>query len=303
MRPLPSGDRRHIALWQPERLSRQTFARAQIKTALAQAYDIWGPMICASAQDIRADQAKLLTLELGDLLLSTLDLGEAAQIWDFATKTKGVMILRAIRGGVLNGAPIPAGQMVLLALPQTLRLELPQGGRFDLALLTDDPQGLPQMTVLNGAMASSHHLAFIAGYLLRAAPHPEGRAQELTTMFRAALSHLCHDLHAAQNRHIETPYERFKFLIAANIARPDLSLHHIAEAMQISPRQLQRLLKSQGVNFRSYLHQVRLHLAHDLATSGQKLRISELSYRCGFADPNYFSRAYAQYWKVPPSRE
>lgn len=306
MQPRPAGP-----LWAEERLTRETFPRARFKEARRRAAALWGraaavePLAHAQA----ASEGQLLALELGDLLLSTLDMGSGAIGWSF-TPSRGppaLLLLRCLRGGMLaigeRRLALPAGQIALIPLTGPVSLTLEAGGRADIGMLAHCPAALPTPVVIEGALPSAHLLAFFAGYLLRCAPHPAGRAVELRGMLLRALDHVIADLTTARSGGGETPFERFRFLIAANLGRSDLSLGEVATAMAMGTRQLQRLLKENGTTFRAHLLRARLSMAREMIeASGTRIRIADLAYRCGFSDPNYFSRAYARHWQAPPSR-
>ena len=286
-----------------------------------------------------AGSGQFLALEGGALLLSTLDLGAGRISWRFAPRSEAcgataLLMIRAIRGAELgfegphasgfldrddtepgddteagegpdggSGVILPAGQIALVPMRAGVALHLPAGGRCDIGILTRAPAAMTGPAILGGSLASAHHLAFVAGYMLRAAPHPPGRSTELGRMLVQTLEHVAADLALRRADEGESFFERFKFLVAANIGRADLALEDIARGMSVSPRQLQRLLKARGTSFRSHLQNSRLTMAHELLANGEgRIRVADLAYRCGFNDPNYFSRAYARHWKVPPSR-
>lgn len=249
-----------------------------------------------------------MALELDRLILSTLDLGSGETGWRLTPDPRAMIMLRAIRGGPIrldgHEIPLPAGQIAILRPGTRFDLLLPQGGRQDIALLDGFSAELPECAVLGGDIASGHHLAFLAGYLLRCAPHPPDRARRLRDELIMALHDVTDDLHTHRQRSAETSLERFGLLISANLGRPDLTVADIARSMGQSVRQLQRLLAAQGTSFRRFLHQRLLEVAQEIiATTPHQLRVSEVAYHCGFRDPNYFSRVYARRWHVPPSRD
>ncbi|WP_290686600.1 MULTISPECIES: helix-turn-helix transcriptional regulator [unclassified Haematobacter] len=310
--------------WAEERLTRDTFPRSRFKEARRRAGALWNRAVLAEplAHAPVAAEGHFLALELGDLLLSTLDMGSGQIGWRFAacaqTGTGGsaarlretrppLLMLRCLRGGELamgeRRMALPAGQIALVPLQGPVVLMLAAGGRADIGILAQAPAALSGPVVLDGALPSGHLLAFFAGYLLRCAPHPPGRAAELRGMLLRALEHVTADLMVSLSSGGETPFERFRFLVAANLGRPELSLGEIAAAMGLGPRRLQRLLKENGTTFRAHLLHARLLMAREvIETSRTRPRIADLAYRCGFSDPNYFSRAYAQHWNAPPSR-
>ncbi|MFT4149147.1 MAG: helix-turn-helix transcriptional regulator [Paracoccaceae bacterium] len=302
------------APWADDRLTQAGFARARFKDARKRMAALWGHVLEVSetGHHPAAAEGQLLALEIGDLLLSTLDLGTGAIGWRFAARGGGtpLLMVRAIRGAelVLDAAglaphALPAGQIALIPLTGTATLTLPEGGRCDIGILSAAPDPFPRFALLEGNLASGQHLAFVAGYMLRCAPHPPGRARELRQAFGLALAHVAADLASHHRQTGETAFERFKFLVAANLGRADLALSDIATAMGTSPRQLQRMLRAEGTTFRGHLQGSRLMLARQMIQTSQiRPRVADLAYRCGFSDPNYFSRAYTQFWKTPPSQ-
>lgn len=311
--------------WADDRLTQADFARARFKDARKRMAMLWRQALDVAEirHQAEASAGQILALEIGDLLLSTLDLGTGAIGWRFApvsaeeavarADAAPLLMVRAIRGAALDLEDaaaasgrhvLPAGQIALVPMRVAATLTLPEGGRCDIGILTAAPALLPRFALLQGDLASGQHLAFVAGYMLRCAPHPPGRAAELRQAFGLALDHVAADLSSHRRRGAETGFERFRFLVAANLGRTDLTLHDIAAAMETGPRQLQRMLKAHGTTFRGHLQDCRLRLARQMIqTSRTRLRVADLAYRCGFSDPNYFSRAYSQRWKTPPSRE
>jgi len=295
--------------WGDNRLTQQDYARARLKDARQAAARLWarGARVEPLAHRSKDAHGSLMALELGRLVLSTLDLGEGETGWHLQPHAGVAVMLRMIRGGVLQleGQQIllPAGQIALLPPGTRFELILPRGGRQDLALLDGFTDQVPACTVLGTDIAASHHLAFMAGYLLRCAPHPTERANRLRDEMILALRDVIDDLLLKRQQPAETDFERFGFLVNASLARSDLTVTDIASGMGISVRQLQRLVAAHGTSFRHFVHQRRLELAQELiASAPHQLRVSEVAYRCGFRDPNYFSRAYARHWGTPPSQ-
>lgn len=299
------------AVWDAERLTQRQFPRARFRQARQAAARLWGRLIAVRelAHDGSDVEGQFLALEMGDVLLTTLDLGHGSIGWQLGPPDEGtapLLLLRIIRGGQLDAGSggmhdLPAGQIALMPLVQGVELHLPQGGRCDLALIHNPPVQFDGFHLLAADVPSGHHLAFVAGYLLRCAPHPPGRTAELRQNLLQTLRHVAIDLQAGTRAPSQTAFERFKFLISASLGRGDLALEEIAAAMELHPRRLQRLLKDQGTSFRAHLLGRRLEMAHELLmNSAAPLRIADVAWRCGFRDPNYFSRAYTRHWKIPP---
>ncbi len=75
----------------------------------------------------------------------------------------------------------------------------------------------------------------------------------------------------------------------------------IAAAINLSPRTLQRKLKSQGVSFSSLLDSSRRELGLQYVRNSQ-YSLSEIAYLLGFAEPGNFSRAFRRWYGKSPSQ-
>lgn len=84
---------------------------------------------------------------------------------------------------------------------------------------------------------------------------------------------------------------------------PQLNLTRFAEAEGISTRAVQKLLEDGGHSFSQYLRQRRLQCAAEaLADPAQAaLPVAEIGFRCGFADPAHFSRAFRRHFGLAPN--
>lgn len=81
----------------------------------------------------------------------------------------------------------------------------------------------------------------------------------------------------------------------------DLSLDDVAKAVCLSPYYLSKLFKTvTGENFIDYLTRYRLSMAANLLKEGN-LSVSEICYRVGYNDPNYFSKLFKKYYHMNPS--
>ncbi|WP_430246134.1 helix-turn-helix domain-containing protein [Neorhizobium sp. DAR64861/K0K2] len=92
--------------------------------------------------------------------------------------------------------------------------------------------------------------------------------------------------------------------IELKLSDPDLTPSGIADHLGISLRYLQKLFEDVGENANHYIRRRRLERSHqDLADplySG--LSIAEISYRWGFNDSAYFSRAFKDRFGMSPSQ-
>lgn len=83
---------------------------------------------------------------------------------------------------------------------------------------------------------------------------------------------------------------------------PELSVEQISRAINVSQRHLSMTFKKNtGVGLRRFITNCRLAMATELLTEGE-LSIQEISSRCGFYSPYYFSLVYKKYNAVPPSQ-
>lgn len=92
--------------------------------------------------------------------------------------------------------------------------------------------------------------------------------------------------------------------IELRLSDPDLSPSGVAEHLGISLRYLQKLFEDAGENANSYIRRRRLERSHqDLADPlYADLSIAEISYRWGFNDSAYFSRAFRERYGLSPSQ-
>ncbi len=83
--------------------------------------------------------------------------------------------------------------------------------------------------------------------------------------------------------------------------RKDISLDDVARAVSLSPYYLSKLFKTiTGENFIDHLTKYRLSLAADLLRDGV-YNVSEICFRVGYNDPNYFSKLFKKYYNMNPS--
>lgn len=91
-----------------------------------------------------------------------------------------------------------------------------------------------------------------------------------------------------------------------NIADPSLSPAGVAAALNVHPRKLQRVFSTSGPSLRDFILQRRLDLAAELlcapAGGRRPKKVVEIAFAVGFADPAYFSRAFASRFGLPPAR-
>jgi len=97
--------------------------------------------------------------------------------------------------------------------------------------------------------------------------------------------------------------------VQANVARlltkalqgGDPSLENIARQLHLSPRTLQRKLRSEGCSFADVLDRTRRFTA-DVYLKERDLALTEIAYLLGFSEQSAFTRAFQRWYGVPPSR-
>jgi two-component system response regulator YesN len=89
--------------------------------------------------------------------------------------------------------------------------------------------------------------------------------------------------------------------IETNYYKEELSLQDLAEAIQISPTYLSRLLKNEiGVSFIEYLTHVRVQKAIQIM-SDPTIKLYEVSERVGYSNQHYFSTAFKKVVGLSPA--
>lgn len=85
-----------------------------------------------------------------------------------------------------------------------------------------------------------------------------------------------------------------------NFSDPSLSVKKVADLFFYSEKYLSSLfVKNTGVKFTEYLNNLRV--SHATALADKKLSIAEISTRCGFSDPLYFSKVFKKITGKSPS--
>jgi AraC-like DNA-binding protein len=74
---------------------------------------------------------------------------------------------------------------------------------------------------------------------------------------------------------------------------------HIARAIGMSPRNLQRHLAAEGTSFKQLLNDARVSLARSYVAEG-RLTVTEIAFLLGFADTSTFSRAFKRWTGKSP---
>ncbi len=86
-----------------------------------------------------------------------------------------------------------------------------------------------------------------------------------------------------------------------NMENPDLSVKEICREMNLGQTQLYRKIKAlTGESTIQFIRKIKLKKAIELLQTSD-MNISEVAYKVGFNDPNYFSRLFQQEFDLPPS--
>ena len=89
-------------------------------------------------------------------------------------------------------------------------------------------------------------------------------------------------------------------LIDKNISNNEFAVTDITQAMAISRSLLHTKMKNLlNMSIGEYIRHKRLALASELLMKG--FSVSETAYRCGFSDPNYFSKVFKKFYGKSPT--
>ncbi len=95
--------------------------------------------------------------------------------------------------------------------------------------------------------------------------------------------------------------EKVKSVILKNIAKSELNSALIADAMNLSQRQLNRKVSSVlGIDTASYIRQMRILKAQELLIETED-PVGDIGYNCGFESSSYFSKIFRQHTGITPS--
>ncbi|MEQ9050474.1 MAG: helix-turn-helix domain-containing protein, partial [Marinoscillum sp.] len=103
-------------------------------------------------------------------------------------------------------------------------------------------------------------------------------------------------------RHDQEFMNKLRDFVNANLTNPDLSIELLAEVMNCSKSSLIRKVKAlTGITPMTFLRTYRLNTAYELLTK-ENLTVSEVSYKTGFSDPNYFATSFKKHFGKNPSQ-
>jgi AraC-like DNA-binding protein len=104
-------------------------------------------------------------------------------------------------------------------------------------------------------------------------------------------------------RHKDKLIQRLMQILDERYSDPDLDPQQVADAMGISKRYVHGLLAEAGTTFLNSLRKVRLDRASELLADPRlsKMRIAEVSFRCGYLDSSYFARIFRRRFGLDPN--
>jgi AraC-like DNA-binding protein len=99
----------------------------------------------------------------------------------------------------------------------------------------------------------------------------------------------------------ESFVERVRLAIQQKLTGQRPTIEHIADALHISSRTIQRRLQEEGSSFQRVLEEARHQLARQYLNNSV-LELNEAAYLLGYTDANSFVRAFRTWEGVPPAR-
>ena len=146
--------------------------------------------------------------------------------------------------------------------------------------------------------------ASIYNVLLQLESEYKNREEYTADAISALLKFLFYTLARAKNsidhEAKKTSMQKVAAYINQNYNSP-ISLSDIAAKSFVSPEHLSRSFKAEiGQGFCEYLSATRLKEAQKLLDGEEKLSISEIAYKCGFNDSNYFSDKFKKHYGISP---
>ncbi len=94
-----------------------------------------------------------------------------------------------------------------------------------------------------------------------------------------------------------------KKCIDDNFSNVDFSLEFISNELSYNKKYISTVFKREiGINIVEYLHLVRIQLACTIIEQQEFSNIHDVSYRCGFSDPQYFSKIFRKRIGLSPKQ-
>lgn len=96
----------------------------------------------------------------------------------------------------------------------------------------------------------------------------------------------------ARDRSQSTKVAQLREWLAANLESEHITPDKMAAAINVSRRQLYRILADEGLSPQSWLWQIRLELARDLLVSRKSNTVTDAAFCTGFTNVSHFSRSF-----------
>ncbi|WP_068777065.1 response regulator [Paenibacillus sp. FJAT-26967] len=82
----------------------------------------------------------------------------------------------------------------------------------------------------------------------------------------------------------------------------ELKVEEVSNHLYINSRYLRKIFKNElGLSVNDYITEVRMQKAKDLLSSGNNIRLSDISEMVGYSDPGYFSKTFKKHVGLSPS--
>jgi two-component system response regulator YesN len=125
-------------------------------------------------------------------------------------------------------------------------------------------------------------------------------AMEIYNYMQRIVKEISNGINRVRNLNMNEQISQAAEFIKLNYQR-NISLDDVAKAVSLSPYYLSKLFKTvTGENFIDYLTKYRLSLAENLLRDGA-FNVSEICFKVGYNDPNYFSKLFKKYYHLNPS--
>lgn len=123
--------------------------------------------------------------------------------------------------------------------------------------------------------------------------------EELRKWFQDKMVSICRLIRDQKEDNSDSVVKRAMSYIDENYSR-DISLDEVSREVNISPYYFSKIFKEEsGENFIEYLTRIRIEKAREMLEHSNA-SIKEVSVRCGYADPNYFSRIFKKQMDMTP---
>ncbi len=94
---------------------------------------------------------------------------------------------------------------------------------------------------------------------------------------------------------------RVRDIVFHHLDDSEFGIHELCRSIYLSRTQVHKKLKAlTGLSASLFIRQIRLLAAREMLQS-HELNVTEVAYKVGFTDPNYFSRCFAQEFGISPS--